>query len=384
MKTALLSAAALTLLVCSSLAQENPQPPRRIGLPPSAPGNGAPASAEAPAEAARFDLKFPGGKVKEFVAAVSKALGKPVNVIIPKEGEGTMIPAVDVSRVTVDALFSAMSIASQHEVGFPTNVATSSTGVISTNIQYRMVGFTFRTEEKNSPDGVWTFSVKDLPENLAAKPFTPPRSVQYYPVAEYLTHFSVEDITTAIESGWKLQGLDADSPATIRFHEETKLLICAGTTAQIELIPQVLKGLSQMLRYPRSENLKITRKAGGIIVPKLDFKEATPREAVDFMRRKSAELDPEKQGFNIVLRLHDGAPERKITLALSNVPALEALKYIATLSGLDLEIEDHAIVLNERPRNAAPAFAPVSPEAFPLPGFPTPSAQPAPPSPSAH
>jgi hypothetical protein len=180
--------------------------------------------------------------VKDFVAAVSKAVGKPVNVIVPKEAEGDAgFPAVEVSRVTVPTLFSALSNASQHDVAVPV------LGSVTT--QYKTVGFTFTTEEPFSADAVWTFLVLNPPELSAAEPANhPPRQVQYFPVAQYLTHFSVEDITAAIETGWKLQGGPAGTAADdSAFTRRPQLLITAGTAAQMELVPQVLQGLSPML-----------------------------------------------------------------------------------------------------------------------------------------
>ena len=134
-----------------------------------------------------------------------------------------------------------------------------------------------------------------------------------------------------------------------------------------------------MLRFPRTENLPITRLASQIIIPRLEFKEATVTEAALYVRRKVTELDPQHQGFNIVVRLGDGAPERKITLALSEVPALEVLKYIADLAGLEMEIRDHAIVLSGRgfPADAAPGTPPVdfAPVVSPAPALPNPPAK---------
>ena len=54
---------------------------------------------------------------------------------------------------------------------------------------------------------------------------------------------------------------------------------------------------------------KIQKKLERTIIPKLDFKEATIREAVDYLKRKSVELDPiddPKTGINIVLKLEGG------------------------------------------------------------------------------
>lgn len=332
-------------------------------------------------DAARFDLKFPGGKVKEFVAAVSKALGKPVNVIIPKESEATLIPAVEVSRVTVSALFRALSRASQHQVLVPTQIpGLPAPSGRPGGYSYQTAGFVFSTEEKEpSTDAVWTFQVQTPPELPVGEPVAPTWVVQYFPIADYLSHFTVEDITTALESGWKLQA-PTGGPAAIRFHEETKLLIIAGTEAQMKLIPQVLEGLQKRLSFPRTENLPITRKAGKIVLPALKFQEALVTEAVDFIRRKTVELDPDHKGINIVIDASEGVRERKVNLTLTDIPALEVLQLLVDLCGMELEIRDHAIVLRERQPRTTPAFTPAPADAFPLPGFALPHPQPSPPT----
>src|SRR5688572_10108492 len=116
MKLIFLLTSATVMLASEAFAQN--APPRAATIAPPRPGavpaldaSGLPAGEEA-----RFDLKFPGGPVKEFVAAVNKALGKPVNVVIPKEAEATLIPAVEMYRVTVSALFRALGAASQRQV----------------------------------------------------------------------------------------------------------------------------------------------------------------------------------------------------------------------------------------------------------------------------
>ena len=59
-----------------------------------------------------------------------------------------------------------------------------------------------------------------------------------------------------------------------------------------------------------SGTARINQKLARIIIPKLEFKDATIREAVDFLKKKSAELDtsenePSKKGVNIVLKLEN-------------------------------------------------------------------------------
>src|SRR5262245_7945868 len=51
----------------------------------------------------------------------------------------------------------------------------------------------------------------------------------------------------------------------------------------------------------------VNAKLDRIIFPRLEFKEATIREAIDFLKRRTVELDPEpdpvKKGMGILLRL---------------------------------------------------------------------------------
>lgn len=105
-----------------------------------------------------------------------------------------------------------------------------------------------------------------------------------------------------------------------------------------------------------------------IIVPRVDFRDATIRQAVSFLQQRSRDLDTmesdaERRGVNIVLKLPSTAPrpaaalevegeespaagftpDARITLNLSNVPLYEALRYVATLAGLKVKVEPFAV-----------------------------------------
>ena len=92
-------------------------------------------------------------------------------------------------------------------------------------------------------------------------------------------------------------------------------------------------------------------KALGMRLAKLEFREASVTEAVDFLRRKSVELDPEKKGINIVLRAPPDLAKIKITLSLTDVPLLEAVRYVANLAALIVEPEDSALLLRAAGEN---------------------------------
>ena len=136
-----------------------------------------------------------------------------------------------------------------------------------------------------------------------------------------------------------------------------------------------------------SGTAKINAKLNRIIIPKLEFKDATIREAVDFLKKKSADLDtlesePSRKGVNIVLKLEGGgaagftpppeaapaptgipgltepagavpaaAPalpsvnpgEARITVSLSNIPLIAALTYVTGLANLKFKVEPFAV-----------------------------------------
>jgi general secretion pathway protein D len=107
-----------------------------------------------------------------------------------------------------------------------------------------------------------------------------------------------------------------------------------------------------------------------IIIPRVDFRDATVRQAVTFLQQRSRDLDttesaPDQRGVNIFLKLpppgtavappvgdfDDSAPapvpsaDNRITLNLNNVPLYEALRYVATLAGLKVKVEPFAVSL---------------------------------------
>ncbi len=139
---------------------------------------------------------------------------------------------------------------------------------------------------------------------------------------------------------------------------------------------------------PQASTERIRRKLERIIIPKLEFREATIREAVDFLKKKSVELDDSpagERGVNIVLKLEGagggggggggaapaapgipGIPgldapaaapaaaaaapvtignpaDARITVSLTNIPLVEALRYVTNLANLKFKVEPFAV-----------------------------------------
>src|SRR5713226_7616790 len=140
---------------------------------------------------------------------------------------------------------------------------------------------------------------------------------------------------------------------------------------------------------------RISNKLNTIIIPRVEFRDASIREAIDFLRQQAAANDPAtagRKGVDIVLRLtplgqvaapsipvepapspltaaspETGAPpatpiparpvvgpavvagptispaEARITITLNQIPLGEALRYIASQAGLKVKIEPYAV-----------------------------------------
>ena len=90
------------------------------------------------------------------------------------------------------------------------------------------------------------------------------------------------------------------------------------------------------------------------IIDKIEFRDATVSEALEFLGKKIATAGGGAK-VNIVQQLGDADKGTKVTISLNKVPASEALKYVATLANLEVSYEKFAIVV--RPKSAAPAPA---------------------------
>ena len=149
---------------------------------------------------------------------------------------------------------------------------------------------------------------------------------------------------------------------------------------------------------------RIRNKLDSIIIPRIEFRDASIREAIDFVRQQAAANDPTtegRRGVDIVLRLHptgrstepapvtatttvggaappaealpagENAPppaagvataapvvtpatpslppvnpaEARITLTLNQIPLGEALRYIASQAGLKVKVEAYAVLI---------------------------------------
>jgi hypothetical protein len=186
-------------------------------------------------ELTKFNLDFPGGTPADLVKAIEKASGKPLNAIIPTENADLQIPPLKMNDVNVPQLFAALGAASHKNVAINSNPNAP----FNSYSQFT-TGYEFKTSDNPVTDtSIWYFHVE--------KPSLPPvvsteKVCRFYQLGSYLDRgFSVDDITMAIQTGWKMAGINP--PPELNYHKETKLLIAYGALDDLNIIQSVLQSL---------------------------------------------------------------------------------------------------------------------------------------------
>ena len=237
-------------LIAPAFGQQ-PPPGGSTPLPAAPPGNSfsdrlralnSDASA-ANANLPRCDLDFPGGTPRELVKAIEKASGKPLNAVIREEDAGLRLAAVSVKSVSVPQLFSALIQVSTEDQavqsGF-TSFGGGRAGGGEANYRFVTTSYGFKTEGAPTENSIWYFyhtKATGMPE--AKRPV----ACRFYQLGPYLdANYKVEDITTAVETGWKMLG--DKNPPKLSYHKDTKLLIAVGDTRSLDMIGEVLQQLT--------------------------------------------------------------------------------------------------------------------------------------------
>ncbi|MFO1484123.1 MAG: hypothetical protein U1F71_12265 [Verrucomicrobiaceae bacterium] len=99
----------------------------------------------------------------------------------------------------------------------------------------------------------------------------------------------------------------------------------------------------------RSPGAYLTEKMNKIILPTVQFQNATIEEAIEYLRVKSRDLDTADgsglRGISMILRQGDSPSSARITLDLKDVPLSEALRYVTELAQMKYKVEPHAVLI---------------------------------------
>jgi hypothetical protein len=188
----------------------------------------------------RFSLNFPGGAPSQLIAALDKAMGKTLNVIIASEDSDVQLPSFKLKNVCLPELFQTLrAVTTKSEIV----ELLDEKGLPST--ESAILACEFYTFDQNANDSsLWYFHV-DKPRTTQAKPRG--KVCRFYQLTHYLDlGYSVDDITTAAQTAWKMQGHES---LQMSYHKETSLLIVVGDPARIGVVDSVLQQI-----YPWPKN----------------------------------------------------------------------------------------------------------------------------------
>lgn len=131
----------------------------------------------------------------------------------------------------------------------------------------------------------------------------------------------------------------------------------AGVKFRVEPYAVLIEPASEpkIVRAPASTSSpapKLTGKAAEvaqkIVLPQVQFRDATLEEALEFIRTKNRHAEDGSLGIPNIILKPGAASTAQITLDLKDVPLIEALRYIAELSNHTLRSDDHAFILEPR------------------------------------
>ena len=164
----------------------------------------------------------------------------------------------------------------------------------------------------------------------------------------------------------KAQGIPFPEGATAVYDRESQILIVRNTTPSLDLVeayigehapppPGKWKGdglisnVDELTKSTLNPGAHFSDKLSRIIFPTVQFNNATIEEAVEFLRIKSRDYDPEpdpyKKGVNLIIKPGSAPSNAQISLDLKDVPMIEALKYITELGQMKFKVEPYAVVV---------------------------------------
>ncbi|MEP6667552.1 MAG: hypothetical protein ABJF10_00280 [Chthoniobacter sp.] len=99
----------------------------------------------------------------------------------------------------------------------------------------------------------------------------------------------------------------------------------------------------------KTASVPIERQMASIVIPQIQFHEATLSSALDYLRNAVKRQSNNKLAVNFVVQLPaDQVNTQTVTLNLTNVPFTEAVKYLCEVANLTYEYDKYAIKLKPK------------------------------------
>ncbi len=172
-----------------------------------------------------LNIDFRGGFLEELLQTIEEQNGLTVNVIASVEARAQQIPSLKLRNVHIGDLMMALESLGEFRVmSGGTNIFT----VVTSPKSRRPTPLASQRSTRDRP----IVTIHDIRSLIAGENNT--------------LLFSVDDIVTAVSIGWDMMpgGTGTDEPS-LKFHEETKLLIVQGNQDEQRIAKDVLDKLNE-------------------------------------------------------------------------------------------------------------------------------------------
>jgi len=106
-----------------------------------------------------------------------------------------------------------------------------------------------------------------------------------------------------------------------------------------------------MLKTAMENDIKArasARELEKIILPEVKFNEVTVREAFVYLSQKIGAARGDNKPYNIIVTVPDEVlKDKSVTLALTSIPATDAIKYVAELANLQVTFDQFAVKISQ-------------------------------------
>ena len=147
----------------------------------------------------------------------------------------------------------------------------------------------------------------------------------------------------------RVEQMRADYFDSARDHLRSKMLNAVNQGWEDPVPVSLLQNTGPVYSNATNPGAYYMDKMARIIFPTVQFAGASVEEAVEFLRIKSRDYDPEpdptKKGVNLIIKPGTAPSTAQISLDLKDVPMIEALKYITELGQMKFKVEPFAVVV---------------------------------------
>ena len=109
--------------------------------------------------------------------------------------------------------------------------------------------------------------------------------------------------------------------------------------------PDTVRMLAYIRANHRAPDNTLKTQYAAVILPKVEMSDVTLTEAIEGLRALSKNASGGKVMPNVIVKGEELA-QRKLSLALSNIPLTEALNYVTQLAGAKASYDKHAVILS--------------------------------------